>query len=90
MREAHQSCEEYDRRVKRQRKIFTTKNDYVGLGPLLMQENDIICLIYGAKVPFLIRRRGDGAYLLVGECYVYGLMHGEGMSMGVEQDIVLF
>jgi hypothetical protein len=90
LREVYQSFEEYDGRVKKQRKIFTTEKHYIGLGPLLVQENDIICLIYGAKVPFLIRRRAEGAYLLVGECYVHGLMHGEGMSMGVEEDIVLY
>jgi hypothetical protein len=87
LREVYQSCEGYDSRVRRQREVFTKEKKYTGLGPLLMQENDIVCLIYGAKVLFLIRRRAEGGYLLVGECYVHGLMHGEGISTGAEEDV---
>ena len=90
LREAYESSEQYDKRVRKERKFFTTKKNYVGLAPLLIQENDIICLIYGARVPFLIRRRVRGDYHLVGECYMHGLMRGEGMAIGVEQDIVLY
>ena len=32
---------------------------------------------------------GDGMFVLVGECYIHGLMGGEGMMVGKVQDIVL-
>lgn len=87
---ARMSAEVYDSHVVKRRRLFTTELSYIGLGPCLMQSGDKLCLIYGTKVSFLIRRRREGGFRLVRECYVYGLMHGEGMTMGIEQDIELF
>ncbi|KAK4692292.1 hypothetical protein P7C71_g4881, partial [Lecanoromycetidae sp. Uapishka_2] len=47
-----------------------------------------------AHTPFLLRENAavDGqsrSYQLVGECYMHGLMHGEGLDMGEEQNIAL-
>lgn len=86
---AYRSLESYEMRARRYRRFFVSEMDHVGLGPLLMREQDVICLLYGTSVPFLARRRVEGGYYLVGECYVHGLMHGEGMSMGSEEEIVL-
>lgn len=57
----------------------------------------MICIIIGAKTPFAIRpikekQSGDpksDRWQLVGECYVQGLMHGEGLEVGKRQDCVL-
>ncbi|MCJ1276357.1 hypothetical protein MMC21_004162 [Puttea exsequens] len=51
---------------------------------------DIIVIFYGWKTPFLLRPVPTG-YLLVGECYVYGMMHGGVIrsNMGVEMDFDL-
>ena len=47
-------------------------------GPIASQAEDKICIIAGARVPFVLRRTDDGnAYRLVGECFVYGLTNGE-------------
>lgn len=55
-----------------------------------MQSGDIVCLIYGATRPFLIRAKDEcGKFELVGECFVYGLIEGEGMTMGEETNILL-
>ena len=89
-RSAWRSHELYENQILQRRGFFTTEMNYVGLGPLLIQEDDEICLICGTNVPFLIRRREEGGFQLVGECYVHGLMQGEGMAMGVEQDIQLY
>ncbi|KAH7413330.1 heterokaryon incompatibility protein-domain-containing protein [Cadophora sp. MPI-SDFR-AT-0126] len=79
--------------VAGQRRVFSTRCGYVGLGLPLSQEHDTVCLIYGTDVPFLVRRRrrdgGDG-YFLVGELYVHGLMLGEGAKQGREVDLTLF
>ena len=90
LRDVYRSCEVYEQKIKLQRKVLPTGRNYVGLGPLRMQEGDTICLIYGAKVPFLVRKRLEGGYILVGEDYINGLMHGEGMSIGVEEDLILY
>ena len=78
----------HDTTVPNQR-LFTTDNGYAGLGPVLMQEGDVLCLMYGLRVPCLVRKRSMGGFEYVGECYVYGLMHGEALSMGEEADITL-
>ncbi|EGU81605.1 hypothetical protein FOXB_07883 [Fusarium oxysporum f. sp. conglutinans Fo5176] len=81
------------------RVLFTTECGYLGLGSEGIQVGDYVALLYGAKVPFLLRRVkwSDSGLLtqectefqLVSECYVRGIMHGEGLQYGVEQDIVL-
>ena len=51
-----------------------------------MEEKDVLCLIYGAITPSLLRPTEDGkAYRLVGDCYSHGLMNSEGLEMGEEQ-----
>jgi hypothetical protein len=52
------------------RRVYTTRDGYIGLGPYLTQEDDLICFIYGTYEPFIIHRRSDGGYFLVGESYV--------------------
>ncbi|KAL8634975.1 MAG: hypothetical protein Q9228_007488 [Teloschistes exilis] len=78
--------------------IFTTDDHgLLGWGPPGLQAGDMICIIIGAKTPFAIRpikekQSGDDKsdrWQLVGECYVQGLMHGEGLEMGKRHDCVL-
>ena len=51
------------------------------------QVGDIVVIFYGWKTPFVLRPVSDG-YLLIGECYVHGLMHGEAIEndLGVEME----
>jgi hypothetical protein len=63
-----------------------TKKGYYVLGPKALEEGDIVCVLFGAKVPFCLRRLGN-SYLLVGECYVHGLMNGEAMSMLARDEV---
>ncbi|KAI0454905.1 heterokaryon incompatibility protein-domain-containing protein [Xylaria acuta] len=62
------------------RRVFFTRDMlYVGLGPGIMQENDILCVLNGAATPMVLRP-DKGLYRYVGECYVYNLMHGEAIA----------
>ena len=74
----------------RVRRFFCTARGYLGLGPPGTEERDELCIFIGMAVPFLIRKREAGGYYLVGECYVDGLMDGEGLELGKEQDIFLY
>lgn len=58
------------------RKVFKTASGRFGLGPSAMRPGDICCILFGACVPFVIRRC-DQAFKLVGECYIHGVMRGE-------------
>ncbi|KAH7255231.1 heterokaryon incompatibility protein-domain-containing protein [Fusarium redolens] len=57
-------------------RLFDTNSNYFGVGPVDMKIGDRLCVLFGAEVPFLLRPKEDG-YLVVGECYVHDLMHGE-------------
>lgn len=39
---------------------FTTVRGMVGIGPQAMEPNDILCIFYGAAVPFIIRPKAEG------------------------------
>jgi Heterokaryon incompatibility protein (HET) len=60
------------------RTFFISCKGYMGMGPLAMDEGDMICVALGCNVPLVLRKEGDH-YLLVGECFVWGLMDGEAM-----------
>jgi hypothetical protein len=47
------------------------------LVPFWAKEGDFICQLIGCSVPVVLRRRDDGRYTYVGDCYVYGKMGGE-------------
>ncbi|KAK2603103.1 hypothetical protein N8I77_009585 [Diaporthe amygdali] len=62
-------------------RIFArTRSGYYVLGPVALEVGDIVCVLFGCKVPFCLRPMGE-RYLLVGECYVHGLMKGGAMDM---------
>jgi hypothetical protein len=62
-------------------RIFArTGRGYYVLGPVALEAGDVVCVLFGSKVPFCLRPIGR-RYLLVGECYVHGLMRGEAMGM---------
>lgn len=42
-----------------------------------MQVGDVICVIFGAKVPYVLRSRNEGGVVLVGEAYCDGIMDGK-------------
>jgi hypothetical protein len=45
------------------------------------QQGDMVCVLYGGAVPFVLREMDDGCCRMIGECYVDGLMQGEAMQM---------
>ncbi|KAM5344545.1 hypothetical protein ACJ41O_013080 [Fusarium nematophilum] len=61
------------------RKAFVTKNRWMGLGPSVTQPGDVVAILFGGKVPYILRPVDDH-YLFVGECYVHGIMYGELVS----------
>jgi hypothetical protein len=56
--------------------FFHTSSGLLDLGHSGVQAGDSICVLDGCKVPTALRQ-GDGRYILVGECFVLGLMDGE-------------
>ena len=59
------------------RRLFTTFQKWLGLGPESIEQGDEVWLLKNAGVPFILRPHGESQYMLVGEAYVHGIMHGE-------------
>ncbi|PMD28931.1 hypothetical protein L207DRAFT_380461, partial [Hyaloscypha variabilis F] len=58
------------------RKLFTTVQGYMGLAPSTAREGDLVCVLLGGDVPFILRPSKSN-YSLIGESYVHGIMDGE-------------
>jgi hypothetical protein len=77
------------------RALFTTNRGYAGLGPPGMQVGDSIGIIHGGATPFLLRNvaqpdaNSGSKYVLVGECYIHGIMNGELVGVAMAESIVL-
>ena len=61
------------------RGFSTTRTGYIGLVPPCAQVGDLVVVIFGATVPYVVRRVQSG-YLLVGDAFVHGLMYGEALG----------
>ena len=60
----------------------------MGLGPRLTKPGDLVCVLLGSQVPFILRAVGDW-YVLVGECYCHGVMGGKAVRGLYEGKVVL-
>ncbi|KAE8450834.1 hypothetical protein EG329_005747 [Mollisiaceae sp. DMI_Dod_QoI] len=72
-------------------RMVLTANGKAGLVPAETQPWDVVCVIMGLDVPFVLRKIDADAYVLVGEAYIYGAMDGEVLTGGgfEDQDILL-
>ena len=57
----------------RGRVFFTTTTGYVGLAPHDTREGDLVFVVMGVDVPYILRPYDDG-YELIGEAYVQGVV----------------
>jgi hypothetical protein len=67
------------------RRLFHTSKGYLGLGPALLQAGDIVSVLAGGIIPFVLRQDSRSSlskrrFQLVGEAYVHGIMRGEAVS----------
>ncbi|KAL8640213.1 MAG: hypothetical protein Q9228_002846 [Teloschistes exilis] len=61
------------------RNFILTDGGRSGLAPTTTRAGDLVCLLRGGDVPFVLRREDmrKGCYRFVGEAYVHGIMQGE-------------
>jgi len=69
----------------RARQLIQTAAGRIGLAPSQAKIEDMIYLIYGGQVLYILRPTAEGRYKLVGECYLHGLMDGEGFALVGEE-----
>jgi hypothetical protein len=66
------------------RRLFFTREGCIGLAPKGARVGDQIYVLFGAEVPYALRRKGDDlqTFEVVGECYCHGIMEGEMLVAG--------
>lgn len=62
------------------KRLITTIRGYVGAVPTSAKSGDLVFVLPGAQVPFILSARSDGKHRLVGEAYVHGIMQGEALD----------
>lgn len=78
------------------RRMAATNMGYIGMVPRRTELEDLIVLIHGSQVPFVLRSsfaptHSEAEYQLVGECYLHGAMNGEMLRADdTEKDFVIF
>jgi hypothetical protein len=58
------------------RRFCTTKEGYMCTTPFDTERGDVIVILEGFRMPFVLRQSGSD-WKLVGDCYVHGIMDGE-------------
>lgn len=62
------------------RKCFASQRGYLGVGPAMALQGDVIAIMLGMDTPLVLRPVGDNHYQIVGEAYIHGIMDGETMK----------
>jgi hypothetical protein len=57
------------------RRLMWLDNDMLGLGPAEASPDDVVSVLGGLQVP-LVLRRVQQHFIIIGQCYVYGIMDG--------------
>ncbi|EEH38592.1 HET domain-containing protein [Paracoccidioides lutzii Pb01] len=51
------------------RRFYVTEKGYLGIGPRMMSPGDEVCVLFGGRVPFILRRMPDH-HLFIGDTYI--------------------
>jgi hypothetical protein len=67
------------------RRFFVSQADRYGWAVDGAQPGDHVAVLYGCNYPFLLRESSDATYKIIGDCYIHGLMDGEGLEAEFEE-----
>lgn len=82
-------------RIGYSRRLCVTDGGRLGLVPFRAEVGDKVFVMRGGGVPMILRKSdkpvgGGGAYELVGDAYVRGVMYGEGLADAADaEDVVI-
>jgi hypothetical protein len=60
-----------------------TAKGFVGQVPTHTIQGDIVVIIMGAAIPFILYQSGRG-YRLLGQAYIHGIMNGEAFESSTQ------
>jgi hypothetical protein len=61
------------------RRLIVTQKQYLGLTSEHVEAGDMIAILMGGQLPFVLREVHNH-YILIGEAYIHGIMDGEAMA----------
>jgi hypothetical protein len=77
------------------RSFFITEDDKFGTGPPQMEVGDEVWVLFGGRVPFILRPIANfkqanrpNAYNFIGDCYMHGIMDGQALDGGLPEVMV--
>ena len=76
---------EIDFTIGGSRRLFRSKNGFLGVGARSLKVGDQIWIIAGKSTPAILRSLENRYFKFVGEIYVHGTMHREGLELGLER-----
>lgn len=81
----------YDEQIMLERNVFASSEGHFGFGPANVARGDKIAILKGSKVPLILRpsESEEGAFRLIGDAYVHGIMQGEAYNENACSPIVL-
>ena len=65
------------------RRLACVASGALALIPVAAEVTDVIAVLQGVPLPFLLRPADDG-YCVLGTCYVHGMMNGEALDRGLQ------
>jgi hypothetical protein len=71
----------------RYRCFFATEKAFIGVGPYETKKGDDCVFLLGGEVLFVLRN-GNEEQVLIGDCYIYGVMDGELLHLRKHERLV--
>lgn len=68
---------------------FRTMEGLIGLGPKSMVPGDKVCVVLGCDAPLILRPTTEDEWMIVGDCYVHGIMDGSALLSSCPSDFRL-
>jgi hypothetical protein len=62
------------------RRIIVGASGKIGLVPHTTRKQDIVVILHGSSVPVVLRKRYNGTYEVIGQCYFENSMYGEAVT----------
>ena len=70
------------------RRLAVTSRGGFACVPEQSQVGDVVCVLYGGRVPYVLRPLKDGGYRILGGAYVDGMMYGKALKIkGIEDEV---
>jgi len=60
--------------VIKNRYLIMTRHWLLGIAASSVEKGDLVCILYGSQTPVILRARGHGTFMVIGQAYVEGLM----------------